>query len=137
MYYKLLRLFVSDKIKAALPLLMSLVQPFFITLLLIFLIRNGLGHRSHHHQDDRHQAVLPLRVHSRKALQIIRSFSLFVILIIISNKLVLTFEYLRNLLLTMTNTHLHPIFPMDMLCQMLGAIDRTVLSARTAEREHQ
>jgi hypothetical protein len=37
----------------------------------------------------------------------------------------------------MADTHLDTEFLVDMLCQMLGGIDATVLSTRTSEREHQ
>lgn len=46
-------------------------------------------------------------------------------------------QRLCDALLTMTDTHLNTELLVDVLSQMLGGIDRTVLTSRTAKREHQ
>ena len=47
------------------------------------------------------------------------------------------FECLCNALLPMADTYLYAKLLMDMLCKMLGGIDTAMLTAGTAEREHQ
>ena len=47
------------------------------------------------------------------------------------------FEGLRDALFTMTEANLYAKLPMNMLGQMLGTIHATMLTARTAEAEHQ
>ena len=42
-----------------------------------------------------------------------------------------------NVLLTVTDAHLNAELIVDMLSEMLGGIDGTMLTTRTAEREHQ
>ena len=46
-------------------------------------------------------------------------------------------QHLRNILFAVTDAHLNAELLVDMLGQMLRAIYRTVLTARTAKREHQ
>ena len=42
-----------------------------------------------------------------------------------------------DVLLTVTDAHLNAKLVVNMLSKMLGGIDGTVLTTRTAEREHQ
>ena len=46
-------------------------------------------------------------------------------------------KHLLNILLSMTQTHLYAKLLMKMLSKVLGTIDAAMLSARTAEGEHQ
>ena len=46
-------------------------------------------------------------------------------------------QNLRDILLTMTDTHLYAKLLMDMFCQVLGRIDAAVLTARATKTEHE
>ena len=46
-------------------------------------------------------------------------------------------EHLVDMLLAMDYMHLNPKLLMDMFGQMLGTVDATVLTTRTAKREHE
>ena len=69
-------------------------------------------------------------------IQAIQIFIVFIRLFMI-NDLLFTFslllQRLGDALLTMTDTHLDAELLVDMLCQMLGRIDRAMLTARTTE----
>ena len=51
--------------------------------------------------------------------------------------MVYSFQCLMDVLLTVADAHLDAELIMDVLSEMLGRVDRTVLTTRTAEREHQ